>query len=235
MKKIFCLAMLVILLMSCSTQQLEEQNISCELQTQTPTVIPDPLKGWIERWLEKVPCEAPCWENIIPGKTTAAEAERVFGEMSYVSDIQSYPRLTGGYGAIEFTVENELPGFVVFNPEEPKEVWEISPPIGLVKLSEVMRAYGEPSHIVAYAYPPPDIYAAIVYGMNIIYLNKGIYLSSYNHPEKKPDLLADPLLYVSFFPPTKEGLETLRSSEYMQKWEGMCDLKAVRMNVYRRL
>ena len=205
MKNIFYLAMLAILLMSCSSQTLEEQNTRCESQQETPTAIPDALKRWNERWLGKVPCGAPCWENIIPGKTTAAEAERILGEMPYVSNIQSYPRLTGGYGVIEFKVWNEQPGFVFFNPEEPKEVWEISPPI-LVKLSEVIGGYGEPSHVVANASPPPDINAPVIYSLDIIYLNEGIFLRGSNYPEQKPDLQTDPLFSVSFIPPTIEGL-----------------------------
>jgi len=110
----------------------------------------------ISRWLKGVPCKSPCWEGITPGKTPATQAIDLLKINSFI-DHSSFPVASSdteidwkwsdshfGLGEIRFTSAISEPSSIVN--------WILVDLPEPVYLYQVIQAYGEPSHIVAYKF-----------------------------------------------------------------------------------
>lgn len=137
------------------------------------------------------------------------------------------------YGGIIWKWQNgEEGGAISFRGEAKNTIDEIAPSLPPVRLGDVFSAYGEPSHIQAYAVPGVDIGSGIYYGLSVIYENKGIVLKLPNtqSPQEKPLINADTPMNVYFFAPSPGGLPsvaqgTLRLGyrEFIVPWQGIRD------------
>ncbi len=111
----------------------------------TPTVVP---QNWKYNWLRGIPCNAPCWEGITPGKTTLDEAIEIIKKLPFVS---SY---TIDYYGINFNwIHNNVQGIAYINANQPTRVISYIIPFRTFryKLGDIISVYGEPTHIVAKA------------------------------------------------------------------------------------
>ena len=54
------------------------------------TITPEPYPAWLTSWLEKPTCDIPCWETIVPGKTTRQEAKTALSKIKGITVIQEY-------------------------------------------------------------------------------------------------------------------------------------------------
>jgi hypothetical protein len=79
------LLFLVVIAVGCSTSPTTQPTQSfatpslARATTRMPraTLMPTPPQDWLNwsrRWLNQIPCSAPCWENVTPNKTTVREA-----------------------------------------------------------------------------------------------------------------------------------------------------------------
>src|SRR5262245_17799626 len=67
----------------------------------TPTPVAHPVSNTdpTTRWLLGVPCRAPCWEGVTPGKTIAEEAVTIFRQSPILKNVQisAFDDLNLGY------------------------------------------------------------------------------------------------------------------------------------------
>ncbi|MBU0490507.1 MAG: hypothetical protein KKA73_08915 [Chloroflexi bacterium] len=111
----------------------------------------------------------------------------------------------------------------------PSPIYAIYPsyPDTSFRLSDVIQVYGDPSHIMADSYHPPDS-NDVLYDLRILYLSQGFWLEGYGG-FAKPTLSADTSFeYVSFFVPGEEGLLVALDgwaafSDMFVLWQGMRD------------
>ncbi|MBN9391034.1 MAG: hypothetical protein J0I20_23600 [Chloroflexi bacterium] len=157
----------------------------------SPAITPGTSKpvgpdGWQNRWLKGIPCRAPCFEGIIPGKTTATEALKLLQQNPLVinaklnlhspssnstnsitwewSFLPTDDTSTGGEMDIYLNKPDQLINYIVpyFHSE--------------YSLQEIIKAYGEPSHVSANFTINPNY--SISYGLAIYYQNVGLSLST---------------------------------------------------------
>ncbi|MBN2006463.1 MAG: hypothetical protein JXA21_24135 [Anaerolineae bacterium] len=173
----------------------------------------------ISRWLEGIPCSAPCWEGITPGKTTISDALNLLSQNQFVDQASSLHIQSAGFfgwcwndsdlsmGNLHYT-DNVVDFVSVDLPEE-------------VLLRDVMQAYGEPSHVVAY-----KLYGQYgdgpFYALDIIYESRGFTLDTgflYRQPPNMNDRLVFNKLYFRTSPynPWQSGASTIIP------WEGFKD------------
>ncbi len=159
---------------------------------------PPPPEGWELGWLKGIPCRPPCWEGITPGQTTAAEAVEMLKNHPWVATTRKFS--LGEDGAIAWKWVNEQEGGEIgFWSQPPQVVFSIRPGFPrYFRFSEVIEAYGEPSHIIAMAYYGSDI-DGIFYELEIVYRPQGFILKAIY--SGKPDLTLDTLVSVTFFAP----------------------------------
>jgi hypothetical protein len=121
-----------------------------------PTYVP--RSDWVNKWLINPTCAPPCFENIIPGKTTMDEAVKLIKQIpgikidlyptsgvppeDHIFQMQwSYKPPSHGSGVIDTDQSGVTVGLIHINfstSEKP------------VTLQEVISAYGEPMHIDLY-------------------------------------------------------------------------------------
>lgn len=193
--------------------------------TPPATLTPD----WETRWLKKVPCAPPCWEGITPGKTTAMEALQKLQTNPLIASAELMPK----YGAVTWKWQNgEDGGALSFHDTSSQVIDRINPYLPSVRLNDVIRSYGEPSHIQAYAAPGVDIGSGIYYDLNLIYDSKGIVLTLPNtlSVKEKPLIKEDMPMNVYFFAPSPSGLPSvaqdtlhLANREFILPWQGLRD------------
>jgi len=222
MKNIITIWILIVLFTACSNTQPAEKKTELPV---VATIAPDPPAGWFDRWLHKMPCSAPCWENITPGKTTSQEAEQIIRAIPYAYDISIDPEFIPGTGVVEWKIDDGSIGQVAFDSNTPQRIVnQITLPYKIIRLSEVINAYGEPDYVIASADSAPDIGVPPVCSLTIIYLRKGISLDAPNCPGVKSGIDPDSPFYVTFFIPTQAGFKQFTNVDpdnvIVRKWEG---------------
>lgn len=121
-----------------------------------PTPHPTPRAdepSLLQDWMEHAPCDAPCWQGITPGETTAEQALEILENLPEVEKIGasgssnlyrgehvwlgSWP---GVFGSFDYDVDTRL-------------VRSILPPyVGTVRLEQMIERYGEPDYLYVGAY-----------------------------------------------------------------------------------
>jgi hypothetical protein len=139
------------------------------------------------------------------------------------------PRITPKLGIVKWTwIGGEKGGEADFHSQiQSSPVYLIHPYLPTsFKFSDVIRAYGEPSHIIAKAFPRPDS-EGVDYDLRILYRSQGFMLL--DGGAIKPVLNADTLFgSVVFFALNDEGLQAALAGaadhpEWVVPWQGMKD------------
>jgi hypothetical protein len=161
--------------------------------TATPTVFITPTFGntssalaqdWQYRWLKGIPCSPPCWEGVTPGITQSNDAYNIWKQSPILTNLQIgasklFPN--EGYVIWSWTgsnvdKENGEAHFKVDSND--KIIYTIHPYYNTsFKLEDVIKAYGEPSHVYASASPNPEPGSGMSYYIKLVYLAKGFDLS----------------------------------------------------------
>ncbi len=193
---------------------------------------PSPLADWPYRWLKGVPCRPPCWEGVTPGHTAATEAVETLRQSPVIAtaEITSSPLVTEMGVVIWSWVgkEGREGGQAIFHAQEPSSpIYYLHPYLpASFSLGDVIQAYGEPSHIIAKAFPRPDS-EGFDYDLRILYRSHGFILL--DGGAIKPTLNADTLFgSVVFFALNDEGLRAALAGaadhpEWVVPWQGMKD------------
>jgi hypothetical protein len=132
------------------------------------------------RWLQGIPCRAPCWEGVTPGETDAADALVIWRRNTALTGVERGIDLSSSTGQIWWKwASDRKGGSAAFDKRSPAErIMEIalSYPWSY-NLGEVISAYGEPTHIAAYAACYPDRRGAS-YVLFVVFKRNSFALSS---------------------------------------------------------
>jgi hypothetical protein len=197
-------------------QNSELSNATSHASALTPTmVVPvhtppsiDRAKDWSISWLQGLPCRPPCWEGIIPGQTTADEAVTVLLSNPLVLTATMAPsplspkdgivtwswRYQAGSSEAYYDLQTSSQKIVAVRVHFPTSL----------PFADMMQAYGEPSHIMAYASHGPDIGAGLAYELALVYQSDGfvIYTSGSGLPALDENTRFNQIV---FFAPTNQG------------------------------
>jgi hypothetical protein len=214
---------------ACTSLQPIKATLDQTMQTPQRTSSTSSLPvDWTHRWLKGVPCEAPCWESIMPGRTSPAETVAVLLNSTFVmtASISTNPQFPN-LGFVNWTYSNgSVEGGAVFNIQASSPtVYAISPGFpSAVRLSDVMKTYGDPKYVVAAALRNPHS-DGTSYALRIIFWPQGILLSK--DGLVKPTLDDDTEFeQVTFFEPTEQALKAelaglANHPEWMVPWQGL--------------
>jgi hypothetical protein len=101
-------------------------------------------KPWLAKWLVAPTCQPPCWENIIPGTTSSADALELLNQIPNIKiayqDTTTIEWLLNGTDSGGIADTNGLVSSITL--EIPKEE--------LLFISEVNSAYGPPAQVRLY-------------------------------------------------------------------------------------
>jgi hypothetical protein len=191
--------------------------------------------AWQTRWLRGEPCAPPCWENITPGQTTADEAFQLLKKRNeFTKLVTKYPE-SQSYGLIswEWLSSNDSNnseirgGLVVFNANDSnKIIYFIAPKLAQFGLGDIIKKYGEPTHVIASATPNPPSYS-LKFTLYILYLNDKSFLIS-NEFSEIPQITADLWVgNIKFFKPNLQPFTELQVGEKEQlvEWKGYKDFR----------
>jgi hypothetical protein len=198
-----------------------------KLATSTP-----PASGIGNNWLRGVPCKAPCWENITPGKTTPEEALEILKKNPEIINVKEgdYKTESGMSGLDWYTTDySQVSGYLSYHIKSTATVEFLKPEVKPYLLKDIFSFYGEPDHIIA-VYGFQEGTQPQPHRVSLIYLNQGLILSNITKgPE--PTLTPDTIFTeVFFFVPGQQGfnfvdsLEDLRG-DVMVEWQGFKDFK----------
>ena len=197
---------------------------------------PTRLPNWQRRWLQGIPCRAPCWEGIRPGQTTASEAADILNHSSLIHHLQIADRVTPWSNAAiltDWSDGQEDGGVTIMYPQHPvpQKVVDLDLHFSTTRhwqLQEIIAAYGEPTHILVtrgYFHDPHSSRAGNVYSLEVIYLSQGFIVGVSTGTE--PPVISPTLELhdrVRFFVPTLQGLQTLAEgwdTTDLVPWQGM--------------
>jgi len=183
------------------------------------------------RWLEGGPCKPPCWEGITPGQTTITEALTILERHSLVTNLETVIPARSDTGATywDWKRVNGGGGFVGFYVGQTVYEVCVADPFHFLTFHDVIEAYGEPSHVYAWAGPSTDG-RDTVYWLEIVYVPQGFVLHwSKTHragEEVKPEFGPQWRDFgLCFFEPTKEGFAlswgNLGVADSLIPWRGM--------------
>lgn len=202
--------------------------------TFAPTIAAIDKSGpnWQYRWLEKSPCAPPCWEGIIPGVTTGKEALDILKNKKDISQAEIFWSM-GRFDSNQVTWEwmggfhagGNYPdggGRALFNGSDAKPIFLIAPHLeSSIILADIIKVYGEPSHILAGF--NRNIDGSVTYFYYLVYLALGFdLLTSENF---KFDITANTSIKsIAFFASGFEGYKKASTSEneykYIVPWQG---------------
>jgi len=166
------------------------------------------------------------------GHTTAAEAVETLRQSPCIAtaEITSSP-LVAEMGVVVWSwvgKEGREGGQAIFHAQDPSgPIYYLHPYLpASFRLGDVIQTYGEPSHIIAKAFPRPDS-EGFDYDLRILYRSQGFILL--DGGAIKPVLNADTLFEgVIFFALNNEGLQAALGGaadhpEWVVPWQGMKD------------
>lgn len=143
---------------------------------------------WEKKWLLGNPCLPPCWEGIVPGKTSLIEAKIILQNLEYVSPTSiadSISIANTQVGSLEWAWINSDEGSGGGAVFEASSDGEVIVQIGLVfpkllLVQEVVDAFGNPSHVYAAAdYGPEPQQGDIPFrSMSLLFSDKSMLLTT---------------------------------------------------------
>lgn len=189
-------------------------------------------RDWQTRWLRGIPCSPPCWEGVTPGQTSALDAVAILRASPVISNAKLYDSGSHYYGSIDwdwtsdgqggglyFDIRGPLHAVIRIEPRYPTSIW----------LTDVIQAYGEPSHIVALRRDNVEARETgrDIYDLQLVYFSRGFELdegTSYSKPTLRDSQYFANLL---LFAPTAEGFfqATGIPSEFLVPWQGFKDFQ----------
>ena len=199
----------------------------------TPQVpgTPDPAAEQ-DRWLQGVPCRAPCWEGITPGTTNAVDASQALRQSRVATNVMlATSELGPKYSTITWDWATGIPGLsggeASYDGTSADQVIQTIQLFNAAyRLEDVMRSYGEPSDVVARVLNSPDQNDPASYDINLIYRERGflLFASGPDKPQPGPNLE----LRVIFFAPADEALalalgDLSQHAQWLVPWQGMQD------------
>jgi hypothetical protein len=193
--------------------------------TVTPVEDLYPPEWWQNRWLRGEPCSPPCWENIIPRKTTFKEAMDELGKIPFINS--SSIRGSVMEGMIYWEWMNGEQGGEIFLGTGPSGdmVQFVRPFIfAPIRLQTVIEKFGEPSDVEAVALGIREgqnsyIY---IYTLRLIYRSYGIIFGYLGNPRVKPTLSEETIIKSKnfYFPNDDQFLQSRISPNLMSPWQG---------------
>jgi hypothetical protein len=226
------LILAVIGLVACkSGSEIPGPSVSTEIAS-SPSPTKQPVsEDWPYRWLQGIPCRPPCWEGITPGQTSAEEALTTLGNSPVIAtaSIADDPLIPDLGWVIWNWLDGSKGGEAMFDANDSSNfIYGIYPDLpAFFRLGDVIRAYGDPSHVIAGSYHGPDIGSGNLYDLSIVYLPQGFIL--YGGEGSRPVLSVDTHFRgVLFFVPDDKGLEVALGgadaySTWITPWQGMKD------------
>jgi hypothetical protein len=220
--------LLTIWLASCSNAYPQTQAIN-PYPDETPE---QPASGFEEHWLEGVPCRAPCWEGIMPGITKRDEAFTLLKRVNYVKNVNLVEEgnvTPAPEGEINWRWEKSksIDGRISYEPPGSDGIVYgvfLEPEKG-IKLSSIISAYGQPSHVCVREIRHDDIQPTPVekhYSIKIVWLNNGFSVTGFNsinHGWVDDNFVVD---IIELFEPSLEGLRSVGGSvaNNLLPWQG---------------
>ncbi|NUM48452.1 MAG: hypothetical protein HUU38_27415 [Anaerolineales bacterium] len=224
----------IFLLVSCSRSSEQYTEITpnvTESTEMTQEANTSPLTEELlrERWLNGQPCQPPCWEGIIPGKTTAIEAMSILEKNNIISSLSITDDpgsgVQSGHVEWEIILDDTKPykGEALFDLDSPNQfIFAIRPGFPNTTLEELIQKLGTPTHILADYYQPPDAENHF-WELNVIWMEKGI---SFTTGGKEPAPTINEALIlesVIYFEPSVERFLELwnpRRPDGLTVWKG---------------
>jgi hypothetical protein len=163
---------------------------------------------------------------VTPGKTSAFDAFEILGKSPIISGVRMHGSGSPLYGGIDWDWATGGPGGSAYFDVQIPEHTIIWAQLGLppFALRDVIRAYGEPSHVVARHRENVQAMETgrAIYDLHFVYLSYGFVLSEDNL-EVKP-LLAETEVFagLTVFAPTLQGFTgaTGIPPEFLSAWKG---------------
>lgn len=247
---LFLLMALMLLLPACSstpvvtttpTQSIvSPPTVNAIVPTQAPVVfkdfqvvpIPTPYAAWKRLWLDGIPCKPPCWNGITPGKTTVAEAVEILKRTPIITEVETWTEqltLRRDIGHLEWNwITGESAGSAEYHTEATTQtVYVIYLQNVAIKFGDVIKAYGEPSHISARAILNPHG-ESIAYLVTIVYRDFGIALHYWENPSFSPETYIEG---IGFFAPDDDEsyrqalIGAAAAMDWIVPWEGFQDFQ----------
>ena len=176
----------------------------------------------ILRWLTSIPCRAPCWEGIIPGRTTFQAARQMLQQNKFV-DQSTFPSTEGG-GEIDWWWADSRFGMgIIRHTNDVVDFILVDMPEAVI-LRDMMLAYGEPSHIVAYKFSGYHGEGPF-YLLSLIYKPQGFLVETAFLYDKKPSLSEELPFHKVYFSAAPENLVSGElGAAGVVPWEGFKDI-----------
>jgi len=200
-----------------------------------PTQVTMP-EGWHTRWLQGIPCRAPCWEGITPGYTTGQEAGEILKRSLLISTAEvKIDSSLPDYSSVIWRWTDGTPGGEIHFSSRSSDntIRDIAPfQNKTFALGDVMKSYGEPTHVratiiekVNYERTPSGPSPIDTsYTLMVVYLEQGFALSVGGAitPTLSPELQMDGLV---FFVPGEAGAKAVfyppdRFFQHLVRWQG---------------
>lgn len=133
--------------------------------TVAPTIIlPTPftkpgaaVADFQHRWLRGEPCSAPCWEGIIPGRTTVTEAVDILNRSSLITGLQNSYRVSPDDDDtvtwLWMNPKGSAGGSLAYpqHPSAPVTTIHVAFPNTSFRFRDVIAAYGNPSYVLPFS------------------------------------------------------------------------------------
>jgi hypothetical protein len=184
------------------------------------------------------PCAAPCWQGIVPGETTSAEAWDILTTLEFI-DHDSYP-----YRGRAEAAGVEWINWRTLACDDPTKLGNLYAQDGVVSQVEVGLDFVLPSQGVLDKYGAPEGYLAyrrsghemVKTEVHLYYPERGLIFVSWAEPDVRFALEADtPISVVYYFEPMsidelfEAGTPDLRRTrfgkEHLQDWKGLGQIK----------
>jgi hypothetical protein len=203
------------------------KTITAPTLTKSPTMTATAsASDWKRRWLQKIPCSAPCWEGITPGKTTVDEAVQILKQLPFVllsSLHNTPPSHIQETGNVYWKWSDNTPqGFLTYTSQLPYTVDKIGPYSFEVKLGDVIKAYGNPTHVMAHT--------VASFGIGFYWFDKGFAVGVDEKPTGKEPVVDGSLVvgYITFFTPTTREQwvkNSIFKPDQFISWQGYKDFQ----------
>ncbi len=198
-------------------------------QITTPVIKPTPEADWQNHWLRHIPCRAPCFEGITPGLTTASDAVNVLNASDVAINVKARSIPGEKNGAVTWSWAS--PSYSLYYNDalyltDDEIITQIRPDLGTFKLGDIIKSYGQPTHVSArasFSSPldrEPDYTKGPDYMLAFTWANDGFQVDIAARMAFKP-VLTDSLSLnrIVFFDPSHPP--TYVQYEDSKPWHGM--------------